>query len=484
MSLTNGSLQICLQTSGKTSENEKIIVMTATVSIILDKRRMQKKSGTYPIKLQIIYKSSPKHFQTVYNLSLENYEKLASPRLGPHLQFLKNQLKVLQRNAEDFIKEMEEFSFYIFEKNFIIGNQLFKPRKEIKEPVTPNIPDIFDFSPYYLRFPILKEDHSRPGAISRVYLSYTKQLLQQGRIGTALNIRESYNSIIKFKGNVLFTEITISYLYQYELWMKNMGLSRTTTGIRIRALRTIFNEAIETGIIKREKCYPFGKRKYIIPTGRNIKKALDINEISAVYYYEPECPDEIKAKDFWLFCYFGNGMNPKDVANLKFKNIQNNFIVFVRSKTERTTRQDPKPITVFITEDLQRIIDRYANKDKSPNNYVFPILEPGLSPMEEYELVPQFTKFINHRMNLIGKRLGIDRKITTIVSRHSFSTQLKRSGVSTEFIQEALGHTDKKTTENYLGSFSNDTKREYAEMLSSFKMPGDKASPNHSKGLE
>jgi hypothetical protein len=28
------------------------------------------------------------------------------------------------------------------------------------------------------------------------------------------------------------------------------------------------------GIIKREKCYPFGRRKYQIPTGRNIKKAL------------------------------------------------------------------------------------------------------------------------------------------------------------------------------------------------------------------
>jgi len=56
-----------------------------------------------------------------------------------------------------------------------------------------------------------------------------------------------------------------------------------------------------------------------------------------------------------------------------------------------------------------------------------------------------------------------------IVSRHSFSTQLKRSGVSTEFIQEALGHTDKKTTENYLDSFENNIKKEFARKLSAFK---------------
>ena len=54
-------------------------------------------------------------------------------------------------------------------------------------------------------------------------------------------------------------------------------------------------------------------------------------------------------------------------------------------------------------------------------------------------------RFINDRMKRIGKRLGIERKLTTIVTRHSFSTQLKRSGASTEFIQEARGHVNKAT---------------------------------------
>ncbi len=40
---------------------------------------------------------------------------------------------------------------------------------------------------------------------------------------------------------------------------------------------------------------------------------------------------------------------------------------------------------------------------------------------------------------------------------------VKRSGASTEFIQEALGHTDSKTTENYLDSFENDMKKELAK---------------------
>ncbi len=37
--------------------------------------------------------------------------------------------------------------------------------------------------------------------------------------------------------------------------------------------------------------------------------------------FDPEQPSDQKGKDFWLFCYFGNGMNVKDLAFLKYKNI-------------------------------------------------------------------------------------------------------------------------------------------------------------------
>ena len=65
--------------------------------------------------------------------------------------------------------------------------------------------------------------------------------------------------------------------------------------------------------------------------------------------------------------------------------------------------------------------------------------------------------------------LGIDKKATTYVARHTFSTVLKRLGASTEFIQEALGHTNIKTTEHYLDSFDRETKRELAGRPSPFK---------------
>ncbi len=451
-------------------ENENYSVMSATARIILDTRRMKIKTGKYPLKLQVSFQRVTQRYQTIFELAAVDYQKLSAPRINSDLLSMRGKIREIEKSAEEFIGEMDVFNFYQFERDFIVNHELFKPRKKQDEPEQPTPASyVFDFSPYKRRFPLFEEDHSRPGSISIVFFSYIKRLIEEQRLGTALSYQWAYNSLKKFRGNVLFTDITVGYLHQYEQYMRKKGTSRTTVGIKLRALRVMFNEAIAMGIIKREKHYPFGRRKYQIPTGRNIKKALVIDQIKAIYYHEPECPDERKAKDFWLFCYFGNGMNPKDVMYLRYKNIQDDFIVFIRSKTEHTTRTDPKPISVYINEDMRRIIEQRGNKDRSPENYIFPIIDPGLDAMQEYELIAAFTQFINDRMIRIGKRLGIEKRITTIVSRHSFSTHLKRSGISTEFIQEALGHMDKKTTENYLDGFENDVKKEYAGVLTAFK---------------
>lgn len=294
-------------------------------------------------------------------------------------------------------------------------------------------------------------------------------MLQEGRIGSALNYQESYRSLKKFKGNIYINQISVSYLIQYEQWMISRGRSKSTVGIRLRHLRAVFNEAIENRLIKREESYPFGRRKYQIPSSRNIKKALTSKDISDIYYYQSADSEEMRAKDYWLFCYLGNGINPRDVAFLKYKNINEEFIVLDRAKTDRTSRNNARPIIIYLSEEIKVIIKRLGNKDNSPANYIFPILDINQSPLEQYFAVKAFIKFVNDGMSKIRVNLGIEKKITTIVSRHSFSTQLKRSGASTEFIQEALGHTDKRTTESYLDSFENHLKKEFAKKLTDFK---------------
>src|SRR5215218_8122824 len=162
-------------------------------------------------------------------------------------------------------------------------------------------------------------------------------------------------------------------------------------------------------------------------------------------------------------------MNPKDIAFLKWANLNGDYLTFERAKTERSLRNDPKPITVYVNEDMKAIIQRWGNQDRSLDNYIFPILQQGLPDLRVYDRIQNFVGLINYWMKEILLNLVLDKKATTYVARHTFSTVLKRSGASTEAIQEALGHTDIKTTEHYLDSFDKETKRELARRLSAFK---------------
>jgi integrase len=302
-------------------------------------------------------------------------------------------------------------------------------------------------------------------------MQYIRKLVREGRISSAVAYHCSYVSLKSFKGNVTLMEMTPAFLQVYEKFALTSGLSKTTIGIYLRPLRAVFNEVIENGLLSRETAYPFGRRKYQIPASRKAKKALDLQDVERIYHYQctRENSSEQMARDFWLFSYFGNGMNPKDIAFLKWRNVSGEYLTFQRAKTEGAQRSDPKLITIYINDDMKAILDRWGNVDHSPDNYIFPILQKGLSDLRVYDRIQNFVGLINYWMKEILMNLGIDKKATTYVARHTFSTVLKRSGASTESIQEALGHTNIKTTESYLDSFDRETKRELAGRLSAFK---------------
>lgn len=76
-----------------------------------------------------------------------------------------------------------------------------------------------------------------------------------------------------------------------------------------------------------------------------------------------------------------------------------------------------------------------------------------------------FIRSINHYLDVLGKELGISKKLTTYVARHSYATLLKQLGVSISEISENLGHTNVATTKSYLDSFADEHKKETAQKL-------------------
>nr|WKN35060.1 site-specific integrase [Tunicatimonas sp. TK19036] len=403
-----------------------------TTAIILDTRRPIK-DGNYPIKLRVTYQRKQKYYPLDESLSEEDFLKIQGSKPRGKYKDYQLEFNGKENHANEIIKSMPSFTFEEFEKQFL--------NKKVSSK------DVFS-----------------------LYERYIQNLSKEGRAGTASSYQCSLSSIRTFvrKKKLAFAKVNPDFLHDYERWMISKGSSNTTIGIYLRSLRTILNLAIEEGLFSQED-YPFGKRKYQIPAGRNVKKALTLEDIQKIFDYDPQTDAEARARDLWLFSYLCNGINMKDIARLKYQNVDNEKITFIRAKTERTSKKNLKPVVAILTLEAKGIIERWGNKPTNPNTYVFDILINGLTPEKELARVKQATKTINKYIKRIAKAIGIEKEVSTYTARHSFSTVLKRSGVPIEFISESLGHHDIRTTEHYLDSFEHDVKKQYASALTNFQ---------------
>jgi hypothetical protein len=66
--------------------------------------------------------------------------------------------------------------------------------------------------------------------------------------------------------------------------------------------------------------YPF--KKYTIPAPQKISRTLKKEEIKLIINYTAKRESDAIALDYWVFSFISNGMNFKDIALLKYENIE------------------------------------------------------------------------------------------------------------------------------------------------------------------
>ena len=134
---------------------------------------------------------------------------------------------------------------------------------------------------------------------------------------------------------------------------------------------------------------------------------------------------------------------------LKWSDIQNNRIFYVRSKTKGK-------LNLEIIAPAQEILDFYKSQNRS-TDYVFPILlKDDLTPIQIANRHHKVLRRYNSKLKKIAQLVGMNKMPTSYVARHSFATILKMTGSSIEKISEMMGHTDVSITITYLKEFSNE----------------------------
>ncbi len=398
-----------------------------TVTAVLDKR-YPKNGGLFPMRIRVAHKKVQKYYNTGKELSLPDWERLASTR-NSDLVKIRNSIKSTFDNLCRSIEELvarDEFSFTQLE--------ILRGRTEGQ-------------------------------TLNAAIRHRMESLRKENRIGTMRYYGDCLASIEKFSAKeILYECVTEEWLRKFENFMLKRGMGYSSIGMRMRGIRTELNSARKKGYIK-DCRYPFGKDKYEIPMAEGVKKALTLENIVRIVNYDDGNETTSRYRDMWFFIYLCNGINVADLVSLKFSDIVDGEIRFMRQKTIRTSKIK-KTICVPLTSEMEAIIRKWGNKPL-PGNYIFPLVHHYADPVRHDKEVADVIKRINNRTKFIGETLGIGR-VTTYTARHSFATVLKRSGANIAYISESLGHNDLKTTESYLASFEKDERLKNAALLTNF----------------
>lgn len=226
-------------------------------------------------------------------------------------------------------------------------------------------------------------------------------------------------------------------------------LKPTTLSNRFRTLRAVYNEAMKRKLVDREN-YPFSDFKVSQFSVETKPRAISKLEIKALERLDlPRESFLWDARNFFLFSYYGCGINFVDLAQLRWQDIDGNHISYIRQKTGRAMKLEILP-------NLREMLDAYEPfTGGHPTNYIFPILNTSKHKTRTQidNRIDKVDKRISKALRELCKTAGI-QKVTFYVARHTCANELQLAGVPVSIIAQILGH-DERVTKTYLKKISD-----------------------------
>ena len=280
--------------------------------------------------------------------------------------------------------------------------------------------------------------------------------------------KKAYRSIIgkldRYRPGIALSDIDYKFLTEYENYMLKpvleggAGNGKCTVEKNMKVIRTFICIAIKNGDFA-EKDYPF--KDFKIKTTEKFfstRDFLEPEEIIALekYYYSYTPPEEMErmSVETWRERKESGLITPGEhkalhaflvgiYTGLRFADVLN-------LTTEEHLRS--KYIT---TPAGERVLKYYIEIDahKTGVKVVIPLIEKALKLIDVNKAGKICNNASNQKINQhiksIQEKVGIQKRLTFHVSRHSFATVAFEYGISEKIVQSVLGHRNRKFTEIY-----------------------------------
>lgn len=282
------------------------------------------------------------------------------------------------------------------------------------------------------------------------FLDFYQSIINEDKLRkkfrTAKTKQHYLDKLRLFSSYLSFSDINHKFMKDYELWLLKRDNSKNTIASNLRCIISIINVAVKNGLVKENLA-----RGYKIEKQNTVKQSLNLEEIQKIA--ELEIPKRFKAmnvaRDMFLFCFYSAGMRFTDMCLLKWKNIEENNIVYTMNKVKDrkgSTRSIP------LNPKSRAILDKYKGLN---NTYVFPPLyKAEFKDQEQVEYIIYIkNNNLNRGLKLVANQCNIDKRVSMHMGKHSFADYAVKSEVSLLMISKLLGHTRLETTQHYLKDF-------------------------------
>lgn len=393
---------------------------TSIKAVLYTSKRLA--NGEHPVMLRVIKDRKVKYISTGFNCTIEMWDKENNQPKKKHPLYK--------------------------EAKILIGNKTLEAEKLVLVLENENK----NLSAYEIKGKLKKEKVNN-NYVFKYFDVVINRLKATGQIKNSKVYKDTKINLEHFTKNkdFHFSDIDLEFLNKFEEHLKRNNKGANTIFIYFRTFRALINKAIQEEVCS-EKYYPFKKfslSKYAkIKTEKRAISKDDINKIKNLDVNK--YPHLIEAKNVFMFSFYCRGINFIDLALLKWKDIKNNRLIYTRQKTKEL-------FSIEIMQPVHEILEYYKPFTyKNSDSYIFPIFnETHNTASTLFNRREKMMRKINKELKEIALIQGIEAELTTYVARHSYATILKKSGIPTSIISEALGHDSEKTTKVYLESFEN-----------------------------
>lgn len=296
---------------------------------------------------------------------------------------------------------------------------------------------------------------------------YLNGLKQSGKYNRYSADKPRIRRFIEFMEgeDISFQDITVPLLNKFKAYLKGTREITDRTIINhLVVIRTIFSQAIKDNLVE-SKFYPFGKDKIRIKFPESQKVSLTIEEVKKLEDAKLSPKSALNhARNLWLLSFYFAGIRISDLLRLKWSDIDDGRLSYTMGKNAKSG-------SLRITEKASLILGIYKSKSNNKTGFVFPYLDNVLNHSDLFEVqrkISYATKTIDEALQKLALELGIDKKLTMHIARHTFGN-LSGDKIPIQMLQKLYRHTSILTTIGYQSNFINKEADEALESVIIFE---------------